>query len=138
MLAQRFRPDVMQLPFSVLDQRLLQDGTLARLKDLNVEVHARSVFLQGLLFLEALPEKLRYAEPRLARTRERITQAGSTPLAAALGFVLSRPEIAVALVGVQSVAQLEEILAAARLPLPRLDWANLALDDELVLTPSRW
>ena len=28
----RFRPDVMQLPFSLLDQRLLADGTLARLE----------------------------------------------------------------------------------------------------------
>ncbi|HZQ41026.1 MAG TPA: aldo/keto reductase, partial [Rhizomicrobium sp.] len=29
-LARRFRPDVIQLPFSLLDQRLLRDGSLAR------------------------------------------------------------------------------------------------------------
>ena len=64
--------------------------------------------------------------------------AGATPLQAALAFVLSRPEIDVALVGVTSRAELDDILAAAALPLPRLDWGSLALDDELVLTPSRW
>ena len=137
-LADRFRPDVMQLPFSLLDQRLLQDGTLARLRDRGVEVHARSIFLQGLLFLETLPSKLQAAAPRLAAIKMQIAQAGSTPLAAALGFVLSRPEIAIALVGVTSPDELGEILAAANAPLPALDWDALALDDETVLTPSLW
>ena len=137
-LAARYRPDVMQLPFSLLDQRLLRDGTLARLKDLGVEIHARSIFLQGLLFLDTLPEKLRHAAPRLATVKTAIADAGSTPLAAALGFVLSRPEIDVAMVGVTAPAELDEILAAARAPLPDLDWAMLALEDETVLTPSRW
>lgn len=137
-LAERFKPDTMQLPFSLLDQRLLQDGTLARLKKLGVEIHARSLFLQGLLFLERLPEKLRHVDARLAGIRDRIRQTGSTPLAAALGFVLSQPEIDVALVGVTQIAELEEILAAAALPLPALDWPSLALQDETALTPSRW
>ncbi|HWY61175.1 MAG TPA: aldo/keto reductase [Rhizomicrobium sp.] len=137
-LAARYRPDVMQLPFSILDQRLLQDGTLARLNELGVELHARSVFLQGLLFMDALPPRLAHAAPRLAAVKLAIRSAGSTPLAAALGFVLSRPEIGVALVGVTALAELEEILAAAAMELPRLDWSALALDDEKLLTPSRW
>lgn len=137
-LATRFRPDVMQLPFSLLDQRLLADGTLARLAGMGVEVHARSLFLQGLLLMATAPEKLRSAQPDLERVRTRIAAAGSTPLAAALGFVLSRPEIAVGLVGVTSLAELEEILAAMARPLPRLDWPALALTDERVLTPSLW
>jgi aryl-alcohol dehydrogenase-like predicted oxidoreductase len=137
-LAVRFRPDVMQLPFSLLDQRLLLDGTLSKLKALGVEIHARSIFLQGLLFLDTLPEKLRHAAPRLAAIKTAIANASSTPLAAALGFVLSRPEIDVALVGVTVPAELDEILTAAALPLPDLDWAALALDDEMLLTPSRW
>jgi aryl-alcohol dehydrogenase-like predicted oxidoreductase len=137
-LAARFRPDVMQLPFSLLDQRLLADGTLARLAELNVETHARSLFLQGLLFLETLPEKLRHAAPHLTNIRTQLRDAGTTPLAAALGFVLSCPEIAFGLVGVTSIAEQDEIIAAAQRPLPDLDWAALALDDELTLTPSLW
>jgi aryl-alcohol dehydrogenase-like predicted oxidoreductase len=137
-LAHRFRPDVMQLPFSLLDQRLLKDDSLARLKDLGVELHARSVFLQGLLFMDRLPPRLAYAAPRLAAVKSAIHAAGSTPLAAALGFVLSRPEVGVALVGVTALAELEEILAAAAMAPPRMDWSALALDDEILLTPSRW
>lgn len=137
-LAERFKPDVMQLPFSLLDQRLLADGTLARLQDLNIEVHARSLFLQGLLFMDPPPEKLKSAAPHLARLRADLKAAGTTPLAAALGFVLAQPQIAIGLVGVTSVAELDEILEAAKQPLPALDWAALALKDEKILTPSLW
>jgi aryl-alcohol dehydrogenase-like predicted oxidoreductase len=137
-LALRFRPDVMQLPLSVLDQRLLRDGSLERLKALGVEIHARSLFLQGLLLMEKPPPRLARAAPSLASVKAQIAAAGSTPLAAALAFVLSRPEIDIALVGVTSPAELEDILAAAALPPPALDWSRLALDDEIVLTPSRW
>ena len=137
-LAVRFKPDVIQLPFSLLDQRLLQDGSLAKLKSLGVEVHARSLFLQGLLFMEQPPEKLKEAAEPLARLRTALRQAGTTPLAAALGFVLSRPEIAVGLVGVTSVEELDQILAAAGTPRPELDWPSFALHDVKVLTPSLW
>jgi aryl-alcohol dehydrogenase-like predicted oxidoreductase len=139
-LAARFRPDAMQVPFSLLDQRLLAGGSLARMKDVGVEIHARSLFLQGLLFLppERLPEKLRGAAPALDSVRARIAAAGATPLTAALAFVASRPEIAVGLVGVTGLDELDEILAAALLPPPALDWSACALSDETLLTPSLW
>ncbi len=137
-LAARFRPDVVQLPFSLLDQRLLADGTLARLAESGIEIHARSLFLQGLLFLNTLPEKLRHAGPRLREIQAHLEDAGTMPLAAALGFVLSRPEIAFGLVGVTSTAELNEIIDAAKKPLPALDWAQFALDDDVTLTPSLW
>jgi len=137
-LAECFHPDVMQLPFSLLDQRLRENGSLIRLKELGVEVHARSLFLQGLLFMEELPAKLRHAAPHLAHIRKTLKNANITPLAAALGFVLMQPEIAFGLVGVTSSKELDEIIAAAEQPLPRLDWASFALKDELVLTPSLW
>ena len=139
-LAKRFRPDLMQIPFSLLDQRLLADGSLARLNDLGVELHARSLFLQGLLFLssEQLPEKLKGAAPRLAAVQAKIREAGITPLAAALGFVRTRAEIGTALVGVTSRGELEEILETDKQPLPARDWVACALTDETVLTPSLW
>jgi aryl-alcohol dehydrogenase-like predicted oxidoreductase len=137
-LAAHFRPDVMQLPFSLLDQRLLASGALARLTDLGVEVHARSLFLQGLLFMDSPPEKLKEAASPLARLRAALHEAGTTPLAAALGFVLSRPEVAAGVVGVTSLNELDEILAAAVTPLPALDWAQFALANERILTPSLW
>jgi aryl-alcohol dehydrogenase-like predicted oxidoreductase len=137
-LAERFRPDAMQVPFSLLDQRLLRDGSLARLKALGVEVHARSLFLQGLLFLETPPENLAYAAPMLTAVRNRIAAAAATPLDAALAFVLACPEVDVAVIGVTARHQLDQILDIIALPPPDIDWAACALNDARVLTPSLW
>lgn len=137
-LAEHWQPDVMQLPFSLLDQRLLHDGSLAKLHAMGVEVHGRSLFLQGLLFLDELPAKLRHAGPHLAWVRQTLKNANISPLTAALGFALAQPQIAFGLVGVTSSTELDEIIAAAQKPLPQLDWASFAFEDELVLTPSLW
>jgi aryl-alcohol dehydrogenase-like predicted oxidoreductase len=140
MLARRFRPAAMQIPLSLLDQRLIQNGALRQLKDFGVDIHARSLFLQGLLFLpdDRLPPNLASAAGHLQNLRRTFHEAGTSPLAAALAFALERPEIDVAVVGVTTPVELEEILTAAAVPAPKLDWASLALNDELVLTPSRW
>lgn len=46
-----FKPDIIQLPLSLFDQRFLHDGTVAALAREGIEIHARSVFLQGLPFI---------------------------------------------------------------------------------------
>ena len=38
--------DIVQLPISIYDQRLIKDGTLERLKRRGAEIHARSIYLQ--------------------------------------------------------------------------------------------
>jgi aryl-alcohol dehydrogenase-like predicted oxidoreductase len=45
-------PDVVQVPISVVDRRFIAPGVCAKLRRRNTEIHARSVFLQGLLLME--------------------------------------------------------------------------------------
>lgn len=140
LLARRFRPDLVQLPCSLLDQRPVRDGTLRALADLGVEVHLRSVFLQGLLFLDRdrLPPVLADAGPRLSRIRRALAEAGADPLQAALAFAQTREEASTVIVGVTSAAELRAVLAASAAPAPDLDWASLALDHPVALDPRRW
>ncbi len=139
-LARRFKPDVVQVPASLLDQRLIVSGALAELKGMGVEVHLRSIFLQGLLFLppDRVPAALKGASSRLSRVRRIIAEGRSDPLQAALGFALSRQEAAMVIVGVTSAAELQAIIAAAASPPPDLDWDDMALDDETALDPRAW
>ena len=139
-LARRFRPDLIQLPCSLLDQRPDRDGTLRALADLGVEIHLRSIFLQGLLFLDRdqLPAALGDAGPRLSRIRRALAEAGADPLQAALAYAQTRPEASAVILGVTSAAELRAILAAAATPVPDLDWSALALDHPLALDPRRW
>lgn len=139
-LAARFRPDVMQLPVSFLDQRLVKDGALSRLADLGIEIHARSVFLQGLVFLDParLPPRLAHAAPLLEERAFRIAAARASTLSAALHFALNRPEIARIVVGVTSLSEWREVAATAAGAAPDLAWDALAIDDPLLLSPARW
>lgn len=139
-VAKRFRPDVVQAPASLLDQRLLIDGTLAELNTMGVEVHLRSIFLNGLLFLplDRAPSHLKAAASRISRARRLIAEGRSDPLQAALGFALSRPEAAAVLVGVTSAAELSAVIAAASSPPPDLDWDEMAIDDPVALDPRAW
>jgi aryl-alcohol dehydrogenase-like predicted oxidoreductase len=139
-VARRFHPDVVQAPASLLDQRLLVDGSLAALCEMGVEVHLRSIFLNGLLFLppDRVPNQLKGAAGRLSRARRLIAEGRSDPLQAALGFALSRPEAASVLVGVTSAAELSAVIAAASSPPPDLDWDEMALDDPVALDPRSW
>jgi aryl-alcohol dehydrogenase-like predicted oxidoreductase len=129
-LTRRSQPDIVQVPVSVLDQRLVANGDLARLAGLGPEVQLRSIFQHGLLFTPryGLPAGLADAGPRLSRARRYIAEAGADPLQAALAFALSRPEAKRIIVGVASAAELRAILAAASAPLPKLDWEQLAMD----------
>ncbi len=138
--ARRFKPDVVQAPASLLDQRLLIDGTLAELAGMGVEVHLRSIFLNGLLFLppDRAPHHLQAAASRISRARRLIAEGRSDPLQAALGFALSRPEASAVLVGVASAAEMSAVVAAAMSPPPDLDWDEMALDDPDALDPRAW
>lgn len=139
-IARRFKPDVVQAPASLLDQRLLLDGTLATLAGMGIEVQLRSIFLNGLLFLppDRAPNHLKAAASRISRARRLIAEGRSDPLQAALGFALSRPEASSVLVGVASAAEMSAVVAAASSPPPDLDWDEMAIDDPVALDPTAW
>jgi aryl-alcohol dehydrogenase-like predicted oxidoreductase len=139
-LARRLKPDVIQAPTSLLDQRLLIDGTLSTLAEMGIEVQLRSIFLNGLLFLppDRAPSHLKAAAGRISRARRLIAEGRSDPLQAALGFALSRPEASSVLVGVCSAAEMSAVIAAASSPPPDLDWDEMAIDDPVALDPTAW
>ncbi len=139
-LARRFRPDIIQAPASLLDQRLLIDGSLARVRDQGVEVHLRSIYLNGPLFRPPgqVPAALKAAAARVSRARRMIAEGRSDPLQAALGFALSRPEASIVIVGASTATELSAVIAAAASPPPDLDWDDMALDDPVALDARRW
>jgi aryl-alcohol dehydrogenase-like predicted oxidoreductase len=140
-LARRFKPDVIQAPASLLDQRLLLDGSLAAVRAMGVEVHLRSIFLHGLLFrppARAPNKEFNAAASRLSRARRLIAEGRSDPLQAGLGFALSRPEASAVIVGAANHAELSAVIAAAASPPPDLDWDDMAIEDPEALDPRRW
>ena len=75
---------VTQVPMSIFDQRLIADGSIAKLQERDYTVFVRSVFLQGLFFLD--PDKmddpilLEHAAPKIRLLRQ-IAEANNMTVA---------------------------------------------------------
>jgi aryl-alcohol dehydrogenase-like predicted oxidoreductase len=142
LLAEGWDVDLLQVPYNVLDQRFA--AVLPRLAAQGVEVHVRSAFLQGLLLREpaALPAFFRPLAPKLTRLRALAADAGVPLPAALLLFAAYAPGVARAVIGVDSVANLRENLAAAQyvdaIEALRPALAELAEPTDTFILPYAW
>ena len=134
--------DLIQLPVNVFDQRMKQGGYLALLKDRGVEIHSRSVFLQGLLLMspEELSPYFNPIRPMIMQYHSAMQNQRISPLAAALGFVYQQPEIDYIIVGVNNQSHLGEIINVVHNieTLGNLDFSGYAVHDESIINPSLW
>jgi aryl-alcohol dehydrogenase-like predicted oxidoreductase len=111
----------LQLPLHLANTAASDAGLLEAAARRGVAVFARSVFLQGLLLADphALDRDFSAAAPALARLEDLARGAGTTRAALALAAVRALPAVAAIVVGVDSVAQLDETLAAHAAPVDR-------------------
>jgi aryl-alcohol dehydrogenase-like predicted oxidoreductase len=134
--------DLIQLPLNVFDQRFLP--LLPELKDRWVEVHVRSVFLQGLYFLSPteLPPHFEPVAEKLERLRGLCKDHGVPLSAALLNYAVLDNNLDKVVIGVQNSAELRQNLGAfehaetCRGLLPALE--ELAVWDEAILLPFNW
>mgnify|MGYP003965633063 len=132
--------DLVQLPVNILDQRLLDGGQLKRLKKYNVEIHARSIFLQGLLLmpLKTIPSWFFPIRGKLEELRARAKKLNMNVLQLTLGFAQSIHEIDKVIVGVSTLDQLHEIVNAASVYINIEEFSDLSINDSTYLNPSNW
>ncbi len=138
-LLKEFIVDIVQAPFSIVDRRLESSGWLKQFKNEGIEVHARSVFLQGLLLLSPSEqiEKLARWKALWESMGQWIVESKLTPIQACFGFVLAKNDIDMVIVGVDTIEQLEEIVSIAE-PLA-VDVPSLFSSDDIdLVNPSRW
>lgn len=138
-LTKLFWPDVVQAPYNVLDQRIRASGWLEKLVTRGTRVHARSVFLQGLLTLSA-SEVPRYFTPwldRLRRWHNVVHEYSSSPVELALNFVVQESLFDRIIVGIDTLPQLRELVKlCGAIEVPNLE--SLACDDPGLIEPYRW
>lgn len=135
--------DLVQLPLSLFDQRLLQNGTLARLRACGTAIHARSLYLQGLLLTPAAhwpgwvsPEVLAHQQALETLAEQRFCSL----IDLALGFAREQTDLEAVVLGVCSVQELAALQQAwaASSPWQNGEWRTWALQDPGILDPRRW
>jgi aryl-alcohol dehydrogenase-like predicted oxidoreductase len=113
---------------------------LSDLKKKGIEIHARSIFLQGLLLMnpEKLPENFTSIKPILSRFHSDCAKNSVTPLSACLDFVMGLREVDCAIAGVCSTNELNEIIESISKPKGLTDYSDFASLDEKILNPALW
>lgn len=135
----RYSLDIVQAPFNIIDRRLATSGWLRQLRGAGTEVHARSVFLQGLLLMDShsRPPYFRRWQGLWKHWDSWLSVETLSPLRACLAFVSSYSEIDRVIVGVDNSLQFDEVVAgfSSVIPAPPSD---LASEDPDLINPSRW
>jgi aryl-alcohol dehydrogenase-like predicted oxidoreductase len=135
--------DIVQLPLSLYDQRLLVDGTVARLRTQGCALYARSIYLQGLLLSPASTWPA-WVDPAVrahhARLEDFAARRGGSLLQFAVGFARAQLDLEAVVLGLCSCSELRQLMQAWEAPSlwQEGDWRTWALQDPCILDPRRW
>jgi aryl-alcohol dehydrogenase-like predicted oxidoreductase len=131
--------DIVQAPINLVDRRLIESGWISKLKDAGVEIHARSVFLQGLLLMDDIdrPSKFDRWSVMWSNYQSWLDSTGLTRLEACLSFVHSIEAIDKIVIGVNSTNHLEEIIRACNRSNAFFP-DQLSMTDPLLVNPLGW
>jgi aryl-alcohol dehydrogenase-like predicted oxidoreductase len=135
-------PDLVQIPYSLLDRKF--EVFLPKLVGLGVEIHVRSVFLQGLYFmdLEKLPIKLLPLKSQLQKLHSCCNMYHVEIGSLALNYVVSNPNIDKVVIGIDSSLQLKQNINAIENwhhNQQLLDCVNgIDIENVELLNPANW
>ena len=138
-LTDRLDVELVQLPLNIFDQRFLKSGCLEYLRQKNIEVHSRSLFLQGALLASKTPNLLLNWDPYFIRLRERCKELSLSLLEYCIAFAKSSLcDGSSVVIGVTSKKELSDILGAFSKDIYRENWENIACDEIGLIDPRKW
>ncbi len=134
--------DIIQIPYSILDQSF--SSLFKRLKERNIEIHVRSVFLQGLMFKK--PDELEGTFAKIKKKIQRLNEISKNqniPLAAiCINFAVLNEDIDKVVIGVDSLQNLKENVESLKYKEKVKSIYNELLklkeEDENIILPYNW
>ena len=142
LLSNQIEFDIVQIPYSVFDQRF--ERYFEQLQKEGKEVHVRSVFLQGLVFKkpEDLSKHFLAIKEKLQVLNNISEDSGVKVSSLCLNFALLNSNISRVVIGVDSLANLQENISdISDGDIAKKYISNLAVlktDDESIILPINW
>jgi aryl-alcohol dehydrogenase-like predicted oxidoreductase len=135
--------DLVQLPLSLFDQRLIRDGTMTRLHAAGTAIYARSLYLQGLLLTPSYkwpkwtPQDVRRHHQRLELLA---WQRRCQLIDLALGFAKDQVKLEAIVVGLCNSLELAQLMESWRAvsPWQKGEWQSWGLQGHEILDPRCW
>lgn len=135
-----FDIDIVQLPFNIFNREAYLTGWAEKLKSKNVEIHVRSVFLQGVLLSQRCDLPNWFSNNWSALFDQWFnfqSRVGAEADEVALGFVLQQPWIDKVIVGVDTASQLVRLVEIEN-NIKQNYRPKFYSRDPLLIYPSNW
>lgn len=134
------RIDIVQAPLNIVDRRLEVSGWLSKLHSEEIEIHTRSVFLQGLLLMpiNKIPKNLNKWYKVWEKWSIELKKNELSAAEVCLLYPLSLPEIDRVIVGVDNSYQLNELIKASKSQKSKIDFSFMNSNDQMLINPSNW
>ena len=140
-LCERYDIDLVQCPLNLFDQRFAETECISFLKNKNVEVHARSLFLQGLLLMPRgkLPEYFAPYYDLFDRLKGHCRGHDIDLQTAALTIAHQQQEVDQFVIGVCSAEQLQQVVEAYnKAAKVKFEIADFSSHEEALISPFLW
>ena len=139
LLIPKYAFDIVQSPLNLFDRRLMNSGWAERLKRMGIEIHIRSVFLQGLLLMkrDEIPMKFEKWSLSFDRWHNWLKTFNINPISACLAYPSSLVEIDRIIIGVDTHSQLMQILLSLKHSNDFL-FPEFNIKDHRLINPNCW
>ena len=108
----KFKLDIIQLPYNLLDRRLENKKLIKIFKKKKIEIHIRSIFLQGILLKEIheLPKKFKVFQKDLIKIDNFSKKNKISKLELCINFVFFKNYTNKIIIGIEEKKNIEDIL----------------------------
>lgn len=137
--------DSVQIPANMFDNKEILNGSIKTLSDAGVAVYVRSVYLQGLFFMDAssLPQKIKSASFALDKLHKLAADNNMSMAALALSYMRGIEGITSLVLGCETPKQLTESLSLFDMPLLNADIIDEINEisqqiEPIVIRPWEW
>ena len=129
--------DVVQCPYNILDKRILTTGWFDKLKKIDIEIYARSIFLQGLLVNKAIYKKKSFKKwkKKISMWFQSLEKNNISPIDYCLSDILVN-DFDKIIIGINNFDSLKEIINFRKVDINKM--SHLKINDYKLIDPRKW
>jgi aryl-alcohol dehydrogenase-like predicted oxidoreductase len=131
-----WRPDIVQVPFNILDTKIKKYTDMLVKK--NIDIHVRSIFLQGLLLMKPhlIPKEFLKIKKYILKINEQKKIYNTSLVNYLLNFVDKQDFVKKIVFGIYSYSHLQEIIRYKRFS--RICFNKFNLFNKKIIDPRTW
>ena len=133
-----WKPDIVQCPFNILDRRIYESGWLNKLKKNKIEIHVRSIFLQGLLLRneKSIPKKFKKWKNIFKKWTNYCKDENISKIQGCINFIKSFKKISYVIIGFENINQIKKTIKYFNNS--KKNYTSLICNDIKLINPQLW